>query len=60
MPGDSAAVIKQKAEARQRANQGMIQSAGKAFVQPEMPSAQTPGDLAAQARAELERRRRGQ
>jgi hypothetical protein len=43
MPGDSAAVIKQKAEARQRANQGMIQSAGKAFVQPEIPeAAQSP------------------
>jgi hypothetical protein len=32
-------VIKQKAEARQRANQGMIQSAGKAFVQPQLPEA---------------------
>jgi hypothetical protein len=39
VPGDSAAVIKQKAEARQRANQGMIQSAGKAFVQPQLPEA---------------------
>ena len=39
VPGDSAAVIKQKAEARQRANQGMIQSAGKAFVQPQLQEA---------------------
>jgi hypothetical protein len=39
MPGDSAAVIKQKAEARQRANQGVIQAAGKAFVQPQFPEA---------------------
>jgi len=39
MPGDSAAVIKQKAEARQRANQGVIQAAGKAFVQPQLPEA---------------------
>ena len=43
MPGDSAAVIKQKAEARQRANQGVIQAAGKAFVQPQLPeAAQSP------------------
>lgn len=57
--GDSAAVIKQKAEARARANQGMIQAAGSAFRTPEMPTMQ-PTDLRSAAQQELERRRRGQ
>lgn len=57
--GDSAAVIKQKAEARARANQGMIQAAGSAFKAPEMPTMQ-PTDLRSAAQQELERRRRGQ
>ena len=56
--GDSPAVIRQKAEARERANQGMIQASGNAFKPPVMPI--NTGDLASQARAELERRRKGQ
>lgn len=37
--GDSNKVVQQKAEARKRATQGMIESAGKAFVQPQLPEA---------------------
>lgn len=44
-PGDSAAVIKQKAEARARANQGMIQAAGSAFRTPEVSTVLDNRDL---------------
>jgi hypothetical protein len=37
--GDSNKVVQQKAEARKRATQGMIESAGKAFVQTQLPEA---------------------
>ena len=53
-PGDSAAVIQQKAEARARANQGMIQAAGSAFKAPEVAE---PVDLRSAAQKELDRRR---
>ena len=55
--GDSAEVIRQKAQARALANQGMIQAAGNAFKMPELNQ---PTDLQSAARQELERRRRGQ
>jgi hypothetical protein len=56
--GDSAEVIKQKADARELANQGMIMSAGSAY-KPIQVKPQTPTDLASMARQELERRRKG-
>jgi hypothetical protein len=56
-PGDSKEVIAQKRKSRQTATNSMAKAAGPAvdLVQPS-----TNGDLAAQARAERERRQRGQ
>jgi len=54
--GDSPQVIRQKAQARALANQGMIQSAGSAKI----PEPVQPVDLRSEALRELERRLRGQ
>ena len=57
-PGDSAEVIAQKSRARQTATNSMAKAAGPA-VDLVNPTQSTGGDLAAQARAERERRQRG-
>jgi hypothetical protein len=58
-PGDSKEVIAQKRRARQTATNSMAKAAGPA-VDLVKPTQSTSGDLAAQARAERERRQRGQ
>jgi hypothetical protein len=58
-PGDSKEVIAQKRRARQTATNSMAKAAGPA-VDLVKPTQSTGGDLAAQAKAERERRQRGQ
>jgi hypothetical protein len=58
-PGDSKEVIAQKRRARQTATNSMAKAAGPA-VDLVNPTQSTGGDLAAQAKAERERRQRGQ
>jgi len=58
-PGDTSAVIAQKQRARQTATEAMRRAAGTAVSVQPTQSAQPSGGLAAQARAERERRQRG-